>query len=195
MTIENNVVKNAGTNGIYTEGTAGNIQIRNNIIIKSNEYGIKGTDLTLQYNNVWDNKLSDYDGISPDINDISQDPLFADPENGDFHLKSTTGRWDAENKEWVVDIEESPCIDAGNIYSDYFNEPDYPDGHINIGAYGNTAEASIGSAITISPTITAYSPTGSDVPTNTLITATFSVAMNQSLTENAFSITPAISGS
>ena len=52
-------------------------------------------------------------------------PYFVDESNGDFHLRS-----------W------SPCIDAGDPSSDFSNEPHDPrGGRINIGMYGNTAEA------------------------------------------------------
>ncbi|MFC1453009.1 right-handed parallel beta-helix repeat-containing protein [Verrucomicrobiota bacterium] len=37
----------------------------------------------------------------------------------------------------------STCIDEGDPASDWSNEPDYPAGHINMGAYGNTPEAAV----------------------------------------------------
>ncbi|HIM83703.1 MAG TPA: hypothetical protein EYM55_03650, partial [Candidatus Marinimicrobia bacterium] len=52
---------------------------------------------------------------------IDTDPLFIDPENSDYHL-----------------TENSPCIDAGAPFSDYFNEPDYNGRRINLGVYGGT---------------------------------------------------------
>lgn len=48
---------------------------------------------------------------------------------------------------------------------------------------------------TTPPTMTAHSPTGTSVPTDTIITATFSKAMNTSSTESALSISPSVSGS
>ena len=74
------------------------------------------------------------------------DPLFADPANGDYHLKSRFGRWDRSANSgagaWVNDSFTSPCIDAGDPNSDYSNEPQPNGGRINMGAYGNTAGAS-----------------------------------------------------
>ncbi len=35
----------------------------------------------------------------------------------------------------------SPCVDRGNPGMDWSQEPDYPTGHIDMGAYGNTREA------------------------------------------------------
>jgi len=63
-----------------------------------------------------------------------------DPWDLDFHVKSTTGRWDGEK--WVKDNEMSPCIDAGDHATDYTNEPLPNDERANIGVYGNTNEAS-----------------------------------------------------
>ncbi|MFR4318317.1 MAG: hypothetical protein ACLT2Z_01900 [Eubacterium sp.] len=41
-----------------------------------------------------------------------KDPLFANLEAGDLHLKSKGGRWDGTK--WVADTVTSPCINAGN---------------------------------------------------------------------------------
>jgi hypothetical protein len=71
---------------------------------------------------------------------ITNDPLFA-VEYTDVHLKSTGGRWDGSS--WVADAEHSPCIDAGDPASPYANELTDNGGRINMGAYGNTAEASM----------------------------------------------------
>jgi hypothetical protein len=68
------------------------------------------------------------------------DPLFADPANGDFHLKSTAGRWTPTG--YVKDAVTSPALAKG-----------YPDGATDqnparagkrneLGAYGNSHEAS-----------------------------------------------------
>jgi len=70
---------------------------------------------------------------------ITEDPLFA-VEYTDVHLKSMGGRWDGSN--WVRDDVNSPCVDAGDPASDYSRETDKNGGRINMGAYGNTAEAS-----------------------------------------------------
>ena len=62
------------------------------------------------------------------------------PEDMDYHLKSEYGRWDGSS--WYNDTETSPCIDAGYLASDYSNEPEPNGSRVNIGVYGNTAEAS-----------------------------------------------------
>ncbi len=55
---------------------------------------------------------------------IGLNPHFVDPENGDFQLQS-----------W------SPCIDSGDPSSNYFDEPQPTGLRIDMGAYGNTPEA------------------------------------------------------
>jgi len=73
---------------------------------------------------------------------FSSDPLFADASKGDFHLRSTNGRFDPSTGQFVKDNVNSPAIDTGNPASDYSNEP-LPNGsRVNLGCYGNTDEAS-----------------------------------------------------
>jgi L-ascorbate metabolism protein UlaG (beta-lactamase superfamily) len=74
---------------------------------------------------------------------IDADPLFADPDNGDFHLKSEYGRWDSASDSWVVDDVTSPCIDAGDPNSPVGGECEPNGGIINMGAYGGTEQASM----------------------------------------------------
>ncbi|MDH4240837.1 MAG: hypothetical protein OEW48_14865, partial [Phycisphaerae bacterium] len=73
---------------------------------------------------------------------IGDDPYFADPCNGDYHLKSQGGRWEPSSQSWVLDDDTSPCIDAGNPGCPEANEPLPNGGRINMGAYGGTAQAS-----------------------------------------------------
>lgn len=73
---------------------------------------------------------------------LSTDPLFADAKKLDFHLKSQFGRWDDATGKWVNDAVTSPCIDAGDPNSPVVFEPFPNGGIINMGTYGNTAQAS-----------------------------------------------------
>ncbi|MBN1436379.1 MAG: right-handed parallel beta-helix repeat-containing protein [Sedimentisphaerales bacterium] len=91
---------------------------------------------------------------------IDGDPLFADngswddngtPANpdddtwvdGDYHLQSQAGRWDAQGNQWVYDVLTSSCVDAGNPNSTWTTEL-WPHGRrINLGLYGNTRQASM----------------------------------------------------
>ena len=74
---------------------------------------------------------------------ISGDPLFVDPNNGDYHLKSQRGRYWPEHDVWVLDKVTSPCIDAGVPSIVPSLEPMPNGGFINMGAYGGTAYASM----------------------------------------------------
>lgn len=74
---------------------------------------------------------------------IDEDPLFADADNDDYHLKSEYGRWNPNTQTWVVDDVTSPCIDSGDPNSDFSGET-WPHGErINMGAYGGIREASM----------------------------------------------------
>jgi len=41
---------------------------------------------------------------------IDTDPLFANPDNGDFHLKSEAGGWDQMSESWVADVLTRLCL-------------------------------------------------------------------------------------
>lgn len=73
---------------------------------------------------------------------IASDPCFADPNNGDYHLKSQAGRWDASNGGWTIDDVTSPCIDTGDPMSPIGYETFPNGGVVNMGAYGGTGEGS-----------------------------------------------------
>ena len=108
-------------------------------------------------NIIWKNEISLSDAAGPGefeirYNDvqggwegegnIDKDPLFANPDAADFHLKSQAGRWDPAAQAWVQDTMTSPCIDAGDPAADLADEPDPNGGRINLGADGGTAQAS-----------------------------------------------------
>ncbi|MBC8217929.1 MAG: right-handed parallel beta-helix repeat-containing protein, partial [Planctomycetes bacterium] len=105
-----------------------------NSIISGNRVQILGSSGTVEYSNV----QAGYPGAG----NIDADPLFADPENGEYHLKSQAGRYDATTQTWIVDSVISPCIDAGDPTSPIGLETSPNAGRINMGAYGGTAEAS-----------------------------------------------------
>lgn len=80
---------------------------------------------------------------------ISLDPSFANPADGDYHLLSKQGRFlpeysyiDSLQKLWVLDKRTSPCIDAGDPKINPGRELIAGGGRVNLGAYGNTPYAS-----------------------------------------------------
>ena len=99
---------------------------------------------------VWDNVgvgiegpiATAYSNLQGGLGSMLVDPLFADPDNGDFHLKSQDGRYDPATQTWILDEVTSLCIDAGDPNSPLGDEPEPNGGRINMGAYGGTCDAS-----------------------------------------------------
>ena len=142
-TILNNTISHNGSSGIAVFSTSVD-SIINNIISYNGSYGVYEANSQYDPDNVSYNLIEGnitglyYDegqtaiftldsmnnSIAEAAFNISSDPLFVDPENSDFHLTPS-----------------SPAIDAGDPSFSVENEP-IPNGcRINIGAYGNTAEA------------------------------------------------------
>lgn len=88
------------------------------------------SSLTISYSDVKDGLSSVFVETGCTLNwgdgNINADPLFVDPASGDYHLQPC-----------------SPCIDAGDPLSDCSTEPPPNGGVINVGAYGNTPEATV----------------------------------------------------
>jgi len=164
--IANNTIANntgSGTvHGALQLDTSGAPVVVNNIFAFNSGYAIAemtaaGSPSSVRYNDFWNNATGMYwdQGTTAyaDVavldatvvecdNNLSVDPLFADPPSRDFHLKSNGGRYDPATATWVVDAVNSPSIDAGDPASPFANEPAPHGGRINQGAYGNTVEAS-----------------------------------------------------
>jgi hypothetical protein len=137
--------------------TINNRPIITNCTIAGNlQGGISGGIPTITNSIIWGNlpeqiaeakdtvaiTYSDVQGGLQDEGNINADPLFADPGNGDYHLKSQAGRWDANSQTWVQDQVTSPCIDAGDPSTPIGFEPSPNGGVVNMGAYGGMVEAS-----------------------------------------------------
>ncbi len=135
------------------QGSPGRVAFTN-CILWDGENAISNNDnsyITVSY--------SDVQYRWPGEGNIDVDPCFANPGywdpngtpyeagddswvDGDYHLKSETGRWDPAGQSWVIDETSSPCIDAGDPNSPVALEPSPNGDLINMGAYGGTAEAS-----------------------------------------------------
>ncbi len=136
-------------------------EIKNNIIAfnKARTTGGISGRCSNSYNLIWANPGGNYGNeaiISP--TEIIEDPNFAingywDPNgtidesdnfwvDGDYHLKSEAGRWSPDEQSWIQDSQTSPCIDTGDPNTALIAEL-WPHGNrVNIGAYGNTTQAS-----------------------------------------------------
>ncbi|MBN1844632.1 MAG: hypothetical protein JW810_03040 [Sedimentisphaerales bacterium] len=77
------------------------------------------------------------------VGNLAGDPRFADPNNGDFHLRSQAGRWDPAGRGWRFDPVTSLGVDTGNPGTPPTSEGGDPDNvRINLGLYGGTDQAS-----------------------------------------------------
>jgi len=98
------------------------------------------------YNNVLQSSLDEWrNATGQDTNSLSHAPRFADALHGDYHLSSIEGRF-MSGGGWTNDTEHSPCIDLGSPSGVFTNEPPPNGDRLNLGAYGNTAHASMGRA-------------------------------------------------
>ena len=125
-----------------------------NLTIVGNKYGIEAyanSEPDISNTILWNNAGGDLFGCRTRYScverggegTITADPLFVDPENGDYHIRSERGRYWPEHDIWVLDKVTSPCVDAGDPDTGTLYEPMPHGGRINIGAYGGTAEASL----------------------------------------------------
>ncbi len=90
--------------------------------------------------NIFSPIWQDADGEEDGENPVCKTDLGANKVWQIYHLKSENGR--CTGTQWIDDTNTSPCIDAGDPVSDYSNEPAPNGNRINIGAFGNTTEAS-----------------------------------------------------
>ncbi|MEM4368494.1 MAG: hypothetical protein QXO21_05755, partial [Candidatus Anstonellales archaeon] len=91
------------------------------------------------------NNASTQDANSQGSSDTQSapDPQFVSLASNDFRLKSTFGTWNPSTSAWDKYDVDSPCIDGGNPADPYSSEPEDNGNRINIGAYGNTSQASL----------------------------------------------------
>jgi|GEM_PF-1366409 len=148
--LKNFIIKNSFM-GVFIVGSSPSIS---NLTIVGNKYGIEayaGSEPDISNSILWNNTDSDLFGCRARYScvergsedDITDDPLFVDPDNGDYHLRSERGRYWPEYDIWVLDKITSPCVDGGDPDTDTLNEPMPHGNRINIGAYGGTMEASL----------------------------------------------------
>jgi hypothetical protein len=139
--------------GIHSSGT--NINVRNCIVWYNKPTQIIIRKAVSKYPVTFSNVQGGYPYANTDLypGNINKKPLFANPElpDPDYHLKSVVGRYlkdpivpysSIRPGHWVKDKVHSPCIDAGDPRDSFRIEP-MPNGYrINMGAYGNTRQAS-----------------------------------------------------
>ncbi len=139
VTLAGNVAKEGGgVDGLNSSPT-----ITNAIVAFSRGGGVragKGSEPALRYACLFENQggnLVDLIASGPGI--LEGDPLFADPEAGDYHLRSLGGRLARDPlggkmagpgqvpttvAHWIVDAVHSPRIDAGDSSAVFEVEPE-----------------------------------------------------------------------
>jgi hypothetical protein len=127
------IADNAGS-GVVCQAT-----ITNSIVYYNGRSG-SGLQLDASVGQV---TYSDIQGGRQGQGNIDADPLFVRRGlAGDYHLQSQAGRWNPVVGLWTADALTSPCIDAGNPAADFSQEPLPNGGRPDLGAYGNTGQAS-----------------------------------------------------
>ena len=104
------------------DSNCGNVRINISHSMVQTRYGANGL------------RVNFGDGIIPPV-----DPLFADPENGDYHLKSAAGRWTPNG--YVRDAVSSPLLGRGE--GKPTEAPPRAGDRNELGAYGNSVESSL----------------------------------------------------
>ena len=101
--IANTIIANSST-GVWVH-KQGVVRLERNIIAGNVRNGVRAignsgespaAEVILVRNCLWQNQRADYRGELQTRDDLSADPCFVDPKNGDYHLR-----------------EDSPCIGAG----------------------------------------------------------------------------------
>jgi internalin A len=150
--LKNFIIKNSFI-AVFIAGSSPTIS---NITVVDNTYGIEtyaGSEPDISNSIFWNNtdddlfqceaRFSCIERAVPGEGNINVNPLFVDPNNGDYHLRSQRGRYWSEYDVWILDSVTSPCIDGGDPTVDPLDEPKPNGDRINMGAYGGTAYASM----------------------------------------------------
>jgi parallel beta-helix repeat protein len=157
-TVLSNFIIRDSQYGIYLVN--GSSPTLSNLTIVNNDFGISafnGADPDISNCIFWDNidgdlfrepvplqaRYSCIEEGGEGEGNISIEPGFVDAASGDYHLLSERGRYWPAHDVWVFDDVTSPCVDGGDPAVDPADERMPNGGRINMGAYGNTAYASM----------------------------------------------------
>jgi hypothetical protein len=135
-TLTNCIIAKNDSYGVYKYGSSNLPTIVNCTIVGNTTYGILGACEKVTNSILWNNgtELLSCDAnycciedVHPGLGNFSADPCFKDYDGNDFHL----------------DPNYSTCVDTGEPWADYSQEPSPNGNRINLGRYGNTSEAAI----------------------------------------------------
>jgi hypothetical protein len=153
--LRNFVITNCSETAITCDGASPELT---NLTIVNNNFGItaySGSNPSINNCIFWNNEFGDLEQcrarysclgtlLPGDISrgNISEDPIFADMDNGNYHLQSEYGRYLPKSGAWTTDARTSPCIDKGDPAMYIGREQKPHGGRVNMGAYGGTPFAS-----------------------------------------------------
>ena len=153
--LRNFVITNCGEGAIFCNGASPELT---NLTIVNNYSGIAaygGSDPSITNCILWNNEFGDLEQcrarysclgeLKPgdsNLGNISKDPIFADINNGGYHLQSEYGRYLPKSGTWTTDSQTGPCIDGGDPGVHTGREQKPHGGRVNMGAYGGTPFAS-----------------------------------------------------
>ncbi len=132
--LENNIMIASGKDNFCINMAGGTIDSDYNDLIARNNAWIGS------YNGNWERLTYWQQESGQDLHSMAVDPAFLNEAGANYHLKSTQGHYPFGPTD--TDTVSSVCIDAGNVYSTWTNEPSPNGSRVNLGAYGNTREAS-----------------------------------------------------
>ncbi len=161
VALTNCLVAHSWSDGILLAG--GTVAVVNCTIVTNTGWGITNAGaLTVKNSIAWANasggirtnatttiSYTDSQEALAGAGNMNANPLFVDIVNSNYHVMSLAGSWRGGG--WTNDAQMSPCIDAGEPASGsaYALEPKPNGGRVNMGAYGNTEQASRSSRGTV----------------------------------------------
>ncbi len=140
LSVEHLTAVSSTSRAAYTDVASGTSLSVYNSVLAFNPQGDlpAGAVIDHGYNLRFDNAGSN---LALDSTELDLDPGFADLAGQDLHLRSSGGRF-LPGSGWVVDAEDSPAIDAADPVAPFALETAPSGGRANLGAHGNTVEAS-----------------------------------------------------
>ncbi|MBK8479887.1 MAG: DUF1565 domain-containing protein [Proteobacteria bacterium] len=122
------------------------VEHRSSVVVRDSIFAGQGKDFFVDASSTLEISSTRSSAPQRGSGNTSADCAFADAAGGDYHLRSKRGRWQqAAGKAgaWVRDAQQSACIDAAAAASPFGREPAPNGGRANLGAMGNTEQASL----------------------------------------------------
>lgn len=122
------------------------VEHKSRAVVRNSIFAGQGRDFFADASSTIELSATRSGSAQPGPGNLTQDCLFANPAAGDYHLRSKRGRWEqrpGSAPRWVRDTQHSPCIDAAAEAAPFAGETMPNGGRANLGAEGNTEQASL----------------------------------------------------